>query len=61
MEGQGDDGKRNAQAENLVNAYNPNENFKGTLRPRSDDGGADLNITSYGLKAPIRIKADWDP
>ena len=36
------------------------ENLKATLRADTN-GQANLQITSLGLKNPIRLKADWDP
>ena len=63
IEKQAEANKNNPQqaADSITNAYNPNENFKGTLKPGKDDTAADLSIMSYQLKAPIKLKTEYDP
>ena len=40
--------------------FRPNENLKGTLKT-NDVKSANLQITSFGMAKPIKMKTEWDP
>ena len=41
--------------------FHPNENLKATLMVKKDQNKADLSISSFGMRNPVKMKMDWDP
>ena len=41
-----------------INNFNPNENLRATIKLESKNQ-ADISITTFGMRDPIKIKTDW--
>ena len=41
--------------------FRPNDNLRAKLKTNNKKAVGDLQITSFGLNKPIKMKAEWNP